>query len=76
MKDNANLDIHFNDGTITKASNLYKSCYNVDFVVALIITRSILSNTSAVTELFQKKSNDILQAYQLAQFHDKKSSIS
>ena len=75
MKDNANLDIHFNDGTSMKASNLYKSCYNVDFVVALIITRSILSNTSAVTELFQKKSNDILQSYQLiesvkAQFHD------
>ena len=40
-----------------------------------MITRSILSCTSAVTELLQKKSNDILQAYQLiesvkAQFHD------
>ena len=75
MKDNANPDIHFNDETSTKASNLYKSCYNFDFVVALVIRRSILSYTSAVTELLQKKSNDILQAYQLiesvkAQSHD------
>ena len=54
MKDNANPDIHFNDDTSTKASNLYKSCYNFDFVVALVITRSILSYTSAVTELLQK----------------------
>ena len=41
-----------------------------------MITKNILSYTSAVTELHQKKSNDILQAsYQLiesakAQFHD------
>ena len=40
-----------------------------------MITRSILSYTSAVTELLKKKSNDILRAYQLiesvkAQFHD------
>ena len=39
-----------------------------------MITKSILSYTSAATELVQKKSNDILQAYQLieivkAQFH-------
>ena len=52
MKDNENLDIHFNDGTSTKASNSYKSCYNFDFVVVLV-TRSILY-TSAVTELLQK----------------------
>ena len=51
MKDNANPDIHFNDDTSTKASNLYKSCYNLDFVVALVMTRSILSYTSAVIEL-------------------------
>ena len=75
MKDNANPDIHFNDDTNTKASTLYRSCYNFDFVVALVITRSILSYTSALTELFKKKSNDILQAYPLivrvkAQFHD------
>ena len=80
MKDNANPDIHFNDDTNTKASNLYKSCYNFDFVVALVITRSILSYTSAVTELLQKKSNDILQAYQLiesvkAQFHDIRANV-
>ena len=73
MKDNANPDIHFNDDTSTKASNLYKSCYNFDFVVALVIT-------SAVTELLQKKSNDILQAYQLiesvkAQFHDIRTNV-
>ena len=76
MKDNANPDIHFNDDTNTKASNLYKYFYNFDFVVALVITKNILSYTSAVRELHQKKSNDILQAsYQLiesvkAQFHD------
>ena len=52
IKDNGNPDIHFNDGTSTKASNSYKSCYNFDFVVALV-TRSILY-TSAVTELLQK----------------------
>ena len=52
MKDNENPDIHFNDGTSTKASNSYKSCYNFDFVVVLV-TRSILY-TSAVTELLQK----------------------
>ena len=65
MKDNANPDIHFNDDTSTKASNLYKSCYNFDFVAALVITKSIFLYTSAVTELLQKKkkSNDILQAY-------------
>ena len=55
MKNNANADIHFNDVTSTKASNLYKSCYNFDFVVALVIPRSILSYTSAVTEVLQKK---------------------
>ena len=80
MKDNTNPDIHFNDDTSTKASNLYKSCYNFDFAVALVITRSILSYTSAVTELLPKKSNDILQAYQLiesvkAQFHDIRANV-
>ena len=55
MKDNANPDIHFNDDTSTKASNLYKSCYNFDFVAALVITKSIFLYTSAVTELLQKK---------------------
>ena len=45
MKDNANPDIHFNDDTSTKASNLYKSCYNFDFVAALVITTIILSHT-------------------------------
>ena len=80
MKDNANPNIHFSDDTNTKASNLYRSCYNFDFVVALVITRSILSYTSAVTELFQKISNDILQAYPLivrvkAQFHDIRANI-
>ena len=65
MKDNANPDIHFNDDISTKTSNLYKSCYNFDFAIALVITRSILSYTLVVTELLQKKSNDILQAYQL-----------
>ena len=54
MKDNANPDIHFNDDTSTKASNLYKSRYNFDFAVALVITRSILSYTSVVTELLKK----------------------
>ena len=54
MKDNASPDIHFKDDISTKASNLYKLCYNFDFVVALVITRSILSYTSAVTELLQK----------------------
>ena len=80
MKDNANPDIHFNDDTITKASNLYKLCYNFEFVVALIITGSILSYTSAVTELLQRKSNDILQAYKLiesvkALFHDIRANV-
>ena len=51
MKDNSNPDIYFNDDTSTKASNLYKSSYNFEFIVALVITRSILSYTSAVTEL-------------------------
>ena len=79
MKDNANPDIHFNDDTSTKAPNLYKSCYNFDLIVALVITRSILSYTSEVTELLQKKSN-ILQAYQLiksvkAQFHDIRTNV-
>ena len=45
-----------------------------------MITRSILSNTSAVTELLQKKSNDILHAYQLIesvkpQFHDIRANV-
>ena len=80
IKDNANPDIHFTDDTSTKASNLNKSCYNFDFVVALVITRSILSYTSAVTELLQKKSIDILQAYQViksvkAQFHDIRANV-
>ena len=35
MKDNANPDINFNDENSTKASNLYKSCYNCNFVVIL-----------------------------------------
>ena len=55
MKDNTNLDIHFKDDTSTKVSYLYKSCYNFDILVALVITRSILSLNSAVTELLQKK---------------------
>ena len=80
MKDNANPDIHSNDDTSTKASNLYKSCYSFDFVVALVITRSILPYISAVTELPQKKYNDILQAFELiesvkAQFHDIRTNV-
>ena len=79
IKDNANPDIHFNDNTSVEASNLYKSCYNFDFVAALV-TRSILSYTSAVTELLKKSSNDILQAYQLiesvkAQFYDIRANV-
>ena len=54
MKDNANPDIHFNDDKSTQTANLYKSCYNFGFVVALVITRSFLSYTSEVTELLQK----------------------
>ena len=54
MKDNADPDIHFNDDTNTRAPNLHKSCYNFDFVIALVITRSILSYTSTVKELLQK----------------------
>ena len=54
MKDNGKLDIDFNDDTSMKTSNLYKSCYNFDIVVALVITRGILSCTSAVTEFLQK----------------------
>ena len=80
MKDNANPDVLFNDDTSTKASNLYKPCYNFEFVAALVITRSILSYTSAVTESLQKKSNDILQVYKLiesvkAQFHDIRANV-
>ena len=56
MKDNENADIHFNDDTSTQTSKLYKSCYNFDFVFALVITRSILSYTSSLTEVLQKKS--------------------
>ena len=55
MKYNANPDIHFNDDTSTKASSLCKSCYNFDFIVALMTKKNILSYTSAVTELLQKK---------------------
>ena len=45
-----------------------------------MITRRILSYTSAVAELLQTKSNDILQAYQLienvkAQFHDIRANV-
>ena len=54
MKDNPNPDIHFNDETSTKASNLYKSCYNFDFFVAFVTTRSILSYAPVVTELLKK----------------------
>ena len=80
MKDNANPDIHFNNDTGTRASSLYKSFDSIYFVVALVITRSILSYRSAATELVQKKSNDILQAYQLieivkAQFHDIRTNV-
>ena len=63
MKDNANPDIHFNDDTSTKASNLYKSCYNFDFVAALVITKSIFLYTSAVTELLQKKKKYLMIYY-------------
>ena len=45
-----------------------------------MITGSILPYTSALIELLQKKSNDILQAYQLiesvkAQFHDIRANV-
>ena len=48
--------------------------------VIILIRRSILSYTSAVTELLLKKSNDILQVYQLiesvkAQFHDIRTNV-
>ena len=51
MKDNANRGIYFNDDTTTKTSNLYKLYYNFEFVVSLVITRRILSYTSALTKL-------------------------
>ena len=80
MKDNANPNIHVNDDTSTKASNLYKSCHNFDIAVTLVITRSILSYSSAVTELLQKKSNDTLQSFEFkesvkAQFHDIRTNV-
>ena len=45
-----------------------------------MITRNILSYNSAITELLQKRSNDILQAYQLTecvetQFHDIRANV-
>ena len=55
MKDNANPNCHLNHDTKAKVSKLHKSCNNFNFVVALVIRRSILSYTSAVTELLQKK---------------------
>ena len=54
MKDNTNPNCHLNHDTKAKVSKLHKSCNNFNFVVALVITRSILSYTSAVTELLQK----------------------
>ena len=81
MKDNTNPDIHFNDDTSTMASNLYKSGYNFDFVCcgSCDHKKHFIIHFSS-RELLQKKSNDILQAYQLiesvkAQFHDIRANV-
>lgn len=67
MKDNTDPNEKFNNNTCSQAISLFKSCHNFEFVATLVITRKLLSYTSAATEMLQNQSNDILCAFQLIQ---------
>ena len=55
----------YNRDTSTKASSFYKLIASFDFIATLVLTRSILDLTLAVTELLQGKEIDMVDAYHL-----------
>ena len=60
-----NVDRKSNRDTSSKASSLLKLITFFEFIVTLVLTRSVLDFTLPVTELFQRKANDIMEGIHL-----------
>ena len=62
-----NVDRKYNAATSSKAHSFLKLLTSFDFIVSLVITRSVFDLTLPVIELLQGKSIDILDGFRLVQ---------
>ena len=63
-----NPESTINRGTSIKAQALLTHISNFNFIVSLAITRKVFDFTHSVTALFQAKSNDIINGFELIGF--------
>ena len=66
MKEN-NDTVHYNNETSAKAESLFKLVDDFEFIVTLVVTRSILDYLLPVTRKFQAKDLDLAQSMDLIQ---------
>ena len=64
---NLNLEDKFNRETSAKATSFLKLVTSFDFIVSLVVTRSVFDTTHSVTQLLQARANDIFYGLQLIQ---------
>ena len=60
-----NVDRKSNRDTSSKASSLLKLITSFEFIVTLVLTRSVLDFNLPITELLQRKANDIMEGIHL-----------
>ena len=56
-----NVDRKSNRDTSSKLSALLKLNTSFEFIVTLVLTRSVIAYTLPVSELLQRKANDIME---------------
>ena len=66
MKEN-NDTVHYNNETSAKAESLFKFVDDLEFIVTLVVTRSILDYLLPVTRKLQAKDVDVAQSMDLIQ---------
>ena len=66
MKEN-NDNVHCNNETSAKADSLFKLIDDFEFIVTLVVTRSILDYLLPVTRKLQAKDLDVAQSIDLIQ---------
>ena len=66
MKEN-NDNVHYNNETSAKADSLFKLIDDFEFIVTLVVTRSILDYLLPVTRKLQENDFDVAQSMDLVQ---------
>jgi len=61
----SNNDKHYNDSTKSQAKSFLNTLLNFEFIIAMVISRSILDYTLCVTELLQGPTKDICEGLHL-----------